>query len=48
MRFSKGQSILGERDFVERFIHHAKVYEEIKEIPKRQRYIGRPKKKKSK
>ncbi len=38
----KGQSILGEDEFIERFINHVKGYEEIKEIPKKQRYIGRP------
>ena len=38
----KGQSILGEDEFIERFINHVKGYEEVKEIPKRQRYIGRP------
>jgi len=38
----KGQSILGEDEFIERFINHVKGYEEVKEIPKSQRYIGRP------
>jgi len=38
----KGQSILGEDKFIERFINHVKGYEEVKEIPKSQRYIGRP------
>lgn len=38
----RGQSILGEDNFVERLIGHVKGHEEIKEIPKRQRYIGRP------
>lgn len=38
----KGQSILGEDEFIERLINHVKGYEEVKEIPKNQRYIGRP------
>jgi putative transposase len=38
----KGQSILGEDEFTERFLNHVKGYEEVKEIPKSQRYIGRP------
>ncbi|MFZ3136090.1 MAG: transposase [Thermodesulfovibrionales bacterium] len=38
----KGQSILGEDEFIERFLNHVKGYEEEKEIPKSQRYIGRP------
>jgi putative transposase len=38
----KGQSILGEDEFIKRFLNHAKGYEEVKEIPKSQRYIGRP------
>ncbi|MFA6055434.1 MAG: transposase [Thermodesulfovibrionales bacterium] len=38
----KGQSILGEDEFIERFLNHVKGYEEVKEIPKNQRYIGRP------
>jgi REP element-mobilizing transposase RayT len=38
----KGQSILGEDEFIERFLNHVKGYEEVKEIPKSQRYIGRP------
>ncbi|MEW6109398.1 MAG: addiction module toxin RelE, partial [Nitrospirota bacterium] len=33
---------LGEDEFVEKFINYVKGYEEIKEIPKSQRYIGRP------
>lgn len=37
----KGQSVLGREDFVERLIKYVKGYEEIKEIPKNQRYIGR-------
>ncbi len=37
-----GQSILGEDEFIERFLKHVKGYEEVKEIPKSQRYIGRP------
>lgn len=38
----KGQSILGEDEFIERFLSHVKGYEKEKEIPKSQRYIGRP------
>jgi len=38
----KGQSILGEEDFLEQFIGHVRGYEEIKEIPRGQRYLGRP------
>lgn len=38
----KGQSILGEEDFIDRFIGHVRGYEEIKEIPRGQRYLGRP------
>jgi len=37
----KGQSILGEDEFIKRFLNHVKGYEEVKEIPKNQRYIGR-------
>jgi putative transposase len=38
----KGQSILGQDKFIKRFLNHVKGYEEVKEIPKSQRYIGRP------
>lgn len=38
----KGQSILEEDEFIERFINHVKGCEEVREIPKNQRYIGRP------
>jgi hypothetical protein len=38
----KGQSILGDRDFVSRLVDHARGYEEVKEIPKSQRYLNRP------
>jgi DNA invertase Pin-like site-specific DNA recombinase len=38
----RGQSILGEDDFVERMIGYIKGYEDIKEIPRSQRYVGRP------
>jgi REP element-mobilizing transposase RayT len=38
----KGQSILGEGDFVNRLIDYARGYEEVKEIPKVQRYLNRP------
>jgi len=38
----RGQSILGEDDFVERMIGYIKGHEDIKEIPRSQRYMGRP------
>lgn len=38
----RGQSILGQEDFAEKLIGYVKGYEEVKEIPKSQRYIGRP------
>jgi len=38
----KGQSILGETDFVERLIGYVKESKDIKEIPRHQRYIDRP------
>jgi putative transposase len=38
----KGQSILGDGDFVKRLIDCARGYEEVKEIPKIQRYLNRP------
>ena len=38
----KGQSILGERDFVDRLIDFVRGYEEVIEILKSQRYVTRP------
>jgi putative transposase len=38
----KGQSVLGQDEFIEIFLKHVKGSEELKEIPKSQRYIGRP------
>jgi REP element-mobilizing transposase RayT len=38
----KGQSILGDGDFVKRFVEYARGYEEVREIPKIQRYLNRP------
>jgi putative transposase len=38
----KGQSILGREDFLESMIDFVRGYRDIKEIPKRQRYISRP------
>jgi len=38
----KGQSILGEKDFVDRLIDFVRGYEEVIEIPKGQRYVTRP------
>ena len=39
----KGQSILGEEDFTENLVKYVKGYADIKEIPKKQRYVSRPK-----
>lgn len=39
----QGQSILGEEGFVETLLDYVKRYRDIQEIPKRQRYLGRPK-----
>ena len=41
-RSVKGQSILGSDEFVEKLIGYVKGHEDIKEIPKSQRYINRP------
>jgi putative transposase len=38
----RGQSIMGENAFFEKLLAHIKAHEDIKEIPKRQRYVGRP------
>lgn len=38
----RGQSILGEDVFFEKLLAHVKAHEDIKEIPKRQRYVNRP------
>lgn len=38
----KGQIILGKEDFVEKFIDHVRKHEEIREIPRSQRYVNRP------
>ena len=38
----KGQSILGKKDFIDRMIDYVRGYEEVKEIPKGQRYVTRP------
>ncbi len=38
----KGQSLLGDDNFVETLINYVKGYKEIEEIPKEQRYMGRP------
>jgi REP element-mobilizing transposase RayT len=38
----KGQSILGDGDFVSRLVDYARGYGEVKEIPKSQRYLKRP------
>jgi len=38
----EGQSILGDGDFVNRLIDYVRGYKEVKEIPKVQRYLNRP------
>ena len=38
----KGQSILGKEDFMESLIDYVKGYRDIREIPRGQRYAGRP------
>jgi putative transposase len=38
----RGQSILGEDDFVEGLISHIRKQQDIPEIPKSHRYVGRP------
>ena len=38
----RGQSVLGEGIFFEKLVAHVKAHEDIKEIPKRQRYVSRP------
>ena len=36
------QSLLGREDFVEKLVSHVRGYEKVTEIPKGQRYLGRP------
>jgi putative transposase len=38
----RGQSILGDSLFFEKVLIHVKAHENIEEIPRRQRYVGRP------
>ncbi len=38
----KGQSLLGEEDFMQKLIGYVRGLEEIKEIPRSQRYVTRP------
>ena len=38
----RGQSLLGEEDFVDKLIGYVKGYEEVKEIPRVQRHLHRP------
>jgi len=38
----RGQSVLGEGMFFEELLAHVKAHEDMKEIPRRQRYMGRP------
>ncbi|MBI4688831.1 MAG: transposase [Nitrospirae bacterium] len=42
----KGQSILGEDEFIEKFKRYIEGYKKVKEIPRSQRYVGRPELKK--
>ena len=38
----RGQSVLGKGIFFEKLLAHVKANEDIKEIPRRQRYVNRP------
>ena len=38
----RGQSVLGEGIFFEKLLARVKAHEDIKEIPRRQRYVNRP------
>jgi hypothetical protein len=38
----KGQILLGEENFIEKFMSYLKTHEDIREIPRSQRYIHRP------
>ena len=38
----RGQAILGEEGFVDRFVDHLKKHKDIPEIPRAQRYTDRP------
>ena len=38
----KGQALLGEGEFVEKLLGYVRGYEDIKEIPRSQRYLDRP------
>jgi len=38
----KGQSLLGEADFVDRLLGYVRGYEKVREIPREQRRLGRP------
>ena len=38
----KGQSILGEDEFVDSLIDHLRKHKDIPDIPKSQRYVNRP------
>jgi len=38
----KGQALLGEGEFVEKLLGYVRGYEDLKEIPRSQRYLGRP------
>ena len=38
----KGQALLGEEEFVEKLLGYVRGYEDLKEIPRSQRYLDRP------
>lgn len=38
----RGQALLGEEEFVEKLLGYIRGYEEVMEIPRRQRYLSRP------
>ena len=38
----RGQILFGDEDFIERFTGYLKGHKDIQEVPKIQRYIGRP------
>ena len=38
----RGQSVLGEEDYADRLVEYLRGQRDIKEIPKRQRFLNRP------
>jgi REP element-mobilizing transposase RayT len=38
----RGQSLLGEEEFIDKFVKHVRGYEKVEEIPRAQRYLSRP------